>query len=315
MSGIHITNGALMRTLNFNHLYYFWVVARSGSITGASRELHLTQPTLSTQIKHLERELGSPLFARSGRRLVLTVTGRTVMRHAEEMFRNCTELVESLNGHPRAETVSLVLGMSKTVPKLVARSVLDPLRDVKPAVRFVCRERRNELLLEELLSQRLDVMLTDFPVHASAERSTVSCVVGESDVALYAAPDLARRFPRGFPHSTDGAAFVLPPQGNALREQLDGWFNANEIRPDIIAEAEDRAMLNYLGQGGFGILPAAVIIEEEITRQFGVKRIGLVKGARERYYAVALEQRIKHPPVAAIFAAARERYSAQAKAG
>ena len=160
-----------MRTLNFNHLYYFWVVARTGSVTGASRQLHLTQPTLSTQIKQLERELGAPLFARTGRQMVLTVTGQLVMRHAEEMFRVCEDLLDAIKGRPNNEPMNLVIGTSKTVPKLIARAILDPLRHLKPPVRFVCRDRRSDVLLQELETQRLDVMLADAPVPPAVRRA------------------------------------------------------------------------------------------------------------------------------------------------
>src|ERR1044071_6138591 len=113
ISVIGISDGSEMRTLNFNHLYYFWVVARTGSVTGASRQLHLTQPTLSTQIKQLERELGAPLFARTGRQMVLPVTGQLVMPHAEKMCRVCEDLPDAIKGRPNKEPMNLVIGTSK----------------------------------------------------------------------------------------------------------------------------------------------------------------------------------------------------------
>lgn len=298
-----------MRTLNFNHLYYFWVVARLGSITAASRELHLTQPTLSTQIKHLESAMGEPLFTRTGREMVLTSAGQVVMRHAEEMFRIGENLMHALGTREEsAQPLTLLVGTAEAVPKLVVRAILDAARSSPRPVRLVCCEWRNDELLAELALQRLDLAITDAPVPPSAQRATVNCFMGESAIGLYAAPALARRFRKGFPAELATAPFVLPARGTALREKLDGWFDANSIRPDIVAETEDRALLNYLGQAGYGIIPAAAVIGSEISRQFNVQRIGWARGVRDQYYAVAAEHKLKHPGVAAVFATARERF-------
>lgn len=298
-----------MRTLNFNHLYYFWVVARLGSITAASRELHLTQPTLSTQIKHLEAALGEPLFARTGREMVLTSGGQVVMRHADEMFRMGENLLHALGGRDESpQPLSLLVGTAEAVPKLVVRSVLDAARSGPRPVRLICCEWRNDELLAELALQRLDLAVTDAPVPPSSQRATVNCLMGESAVGFYAAAAMARKYRRGFPKSLSEQPVVLPARGTALREKLDRWFEANEVRPEVVAEAEDRALLNYLGQAGYGAIPAAAIIGSEISRQFNVQRIGWARGVKDQYFAVAAEHKLKHPAVAAVFSTARDRF-------
>ncbi len=198
--------------------------------------------------------------------------------------------------------------MSKLVSKLLVRSIIDPLRSLDPPVHFVCTERRTELLLDELRLQRLDLLVTDTPVALPPEQPLSCCLAEESAIHLYATPALTERYRSGFPGSLSGAPFALPLRGAALREQLQAWFNANQIRPSVVAEVEDRAMLNYLGQAGFGIIPVAVEIADEIARQFGVTYLGPAEGVWDRNYIVALEQSLRRPAVAAVFAAARARF-------
>src|SRR5512140_1314726 len=109
-----------MDWLNYHHLYYFWTVARAGSIARASGELRLSQPTISNQIKTLEAALGHKLFERQGRRLVVTDVGRTVVRYADDIFRTGRELVQALKGLPSRERLQFVVGVRDVIPKLVA---------------------------------------------------------------------------------------------------------------------------------------------------------------------------------------------------
>ena len=89
-----------MNWLNDHHLLYFWVVAREGTIARACDQLHLTQPSISKQLRQLERSVGEKLFQRAGRNLVLTETGQMVFRYADEIFSLGRELSEALQGKP-----------------------------------------------------------------------------------------------------------------------------------------------------------------------------------------------------------------------
>jgi LysR family transcriptional activator of nhaA len=293
-----------MRTLNFNHLYYFWVVARAGSITAASRQLHLTQPTLSTQIKQLERALGAPLFSRTGRELVLTGVGQSVLRRADEMFRVAEGLMEDLGDG--AQPQKLLVGASDVIPKLIVRDVLAPLRELSPPVTFECREWRLDQLLGELALERMDLLITDNPVPSLHERRTVSVQVGESPLGFFACGRLAPGLREGFPRSLHGAPMILPTRGTAMRETLENWFRTSSIEPVIAAEVDDRALMHYLTEAGYGASPGAEILAPQLQRQFGTELIGRAEGARDAYYVVTLEHRLKHRGVAAILDRARE---------
>lgn len=295
-----------MRRLNFNHLYYFWVVARLGSVTGASREIHVTQPTISAQIKQLEQALGTPLFSRAGGRLQLTATGQTVMRHADEMFGLGQSLLASLSGESASQPRRFVIGIAEAIPKIVVRSVLAALSAGKEGSTFLCVEWRGEQLMAEFSLRRVDIAITDAPIPPSPHLSAVECQLSESAISICGVPALAERARDGFPASLSGAPMVLPAPGTALRQKLQAWLEANSLRPRIVAEVEDRALSNYLGQSGLGLIPVAGVIEEEIMRQFGIERVGWVRGVREQYYATALASKLEHPAIAAIFAAARE---------
>jgi LysR family transcriptional activator of nhaA len=297
-----------MRTLNFNHLYYFWVVARAGSITAASRQLHLTQPTLSTQIKQLERALGAPLFSRTGRELVLTGMGQSVLRRADEMFRVAEDMLTEIGDG--AQPQKLIVGASQSVPKLIVRQVIEPLRKLDPPIPVECRERRMEQLLGELALERMDMLVTDVPIPSTPDRRTASAQVGESEIGIFALASDAARLRPGFPASLSGTPMILPTRGSALRDSIDSWLEANAITPVIAAEVEDRALAHYLAEAGYGAAPAAQITQDDLGRQFGLELVGPVSGVRDRYYVVTLEHRLKHRGLAAMLARSRESLTA-----
>lgn len=300
-----------MKALNYHHLRYFWAVATEGTMIAASRRLGVAQPTVTAQIQALEDELDEQLFLRRGKRVELTDAGRTVYEHAEEIFRLGDELVQSLDGRARTP-LRLSVGASDNVSKMMVRSILEPARHLERAVSIVCREWRTDHLLAELAVHRLDLVITDAPSPPSARAGTISFVMGQSAIGLYGVSRLARKYRRGFPRSLRGAPVLLPADNTALRHQVDRWLFANEVDPVVVAETEDRALMNYLGQSGWGLFPGAGSVDTEIRRMFGVERVGWLRGVREHHYVVTLERKLRHPGVKAITAAAARRYIASA---
>jgi LysR family transcriptional activator of nhaA len=292
--------------LNYHHLLYFWMAARTGSISAASRELRLAQSTLSAQIRALEENFGEKLFQKSGRRLELTEVGRVVFGYAEEIFSLGRELTEVLHGRPGAGAARLVVGVSDMIPKLVAYRILEPALRLTPAVRLVCREDEPEKLLLDLAGHAVDLILTDAPAPAGIRVRAFNHLLGSSRLALYAAPELAARYRAGFPASLDSAPFLLPMQGSALRRTLDQWFDANGIRPAIAGEFQDRALLQVFGQAGAGIFASPAVVEQEIREYYGVRLVGRLESASEEFYAISAERKIRHPAVAVISQYARE---------
>lgn len=295
-----------MEWLNYHHLLYFWLVAREGSLAAASAELRLAQSTVSGQIRSLEQSLGEKLFARSGRRLVLTERGRVVFRYADEIFTLGRELRDAIKGRP-GKPLSLVVGVADVVPKLVALRLLEPALHLPEPIRLVCREDRPERLLAQLAVHELDIVLSDGPVAPSVSVRAFSHLLGECGVVFFAKPKVAAALRPKFPASLDGAPMLLPTENTALRRSLDQWFAARGLRPKVVGEFEDSALLKVFGQTGLGIFPAPAVIAENVQRQYQVRPVGRVDAIRERFYAISVERKLEHPAVVAISEEARHK--------
>ncbi len=296
-----------MEWLNYHHLLYFWVVAREGSVTRASEQLGLAQPTVSGQLKALEDSLEEKLFSRVGRRLVLTDVGRVVYRYAEEIFSLGRELQDTLKDRPTGRPVRLTVGVADAVPKLVAHRLLLPALSLPEPVHVVCREDKPERLLAELSVHAVDLVLSDAPVPPGVMVKAYSHLLGETEIAFFATEALAAAHRRNFPRSLEGAPVLLPTENTTLRRSIEQWLDHERIRPKVVGEFEDSALLKVFGQAGTGLFPAPAVIEAEVRAQYDVKLVGRVPGVKERFYAISAERRLKHPAVVAISEAAREK--------
>jgi LysR family transcriptional activator of nhaA len=296
-----------MGLLNYHHLRYFWTVAREGSIVRACRQLHLTQPTISGQLRAFERSLGVKLFARAGRSLVLTETGRTVFRFADEIFSLGRELEHTLAGRPGSQSLRLFVGVADSLPKEIAYRLLDPALRLPEPVQVTCEHGDPDYLGSRLAVNALDVVLSDTPLSPTSKIRAFNHLLGESGLSFMAAPRLVRVYRRGFPQSLNGAPLLMPAENTFFRRSLEQWFDAVGIRPHTRGEFTDPGLLKVFGQNGVGIFPVRTVVENETERQYGAKVIGRVPHIRERFYAISVERRLKHPAVVAITAAARRR--------
>ena len=294
-----------MTELNYHHLYYFYVVAREGSIARATRVLGLAQPTVSGQIRTLERALGERLFQRSGRNLVLSETGHVAFRYAEEIFALGGELVATLQGRPTSGPLRFAVGVSDALPKITTYRLLAPAMALKAPVRPVLRTGKTEQLLADLAIHALDLVLTDQPLAPGSKVRAFSHLLGECGVTVFATHAQADRYRRDFPALLDGAPFLLPTPNTALRRSLDQWFDSVGVRPHIAAEVEDGALLQVLGQEGMGLFAAPSVVEGEIRRRYGVRVVGRPGTVRERFYAISMDRKLKHPAVVAMSEGAR----------
>ena len=294
-----------MRHLNYNHLLYFWSVIREGGVAPAAAVLHITPQTISGQIKLLEEQLGGELFEKQGRRLVPTELGQLTYGYADEIFSRGLELASVLRGAVKRGQRSVTIGVSDAVPKLITWRVLAPLMQGEQGFRVICHEGPLETLLADLAAHRLDLVLSSSAVPAESGIKAFSHLLGESELAFFAVPELAHRLRRGFPQSLDHAPMLMPTERSAARRVLEAWFEKLGITPTIVAEFDDSALIKTFGQQGVGVFIAPAAIEEAIIEQLGVAEIGRVPELRGRYFAISTERRIKHPAVAMITAAAR----------
>lgn len=294
-----------MDWLNYNHLFYFWMAAREGSIVRACEKLFVSQPTVSAQIKALEKYLKEPLFNRVGRRLVLTDAGRTTFQFADDMFTRGQELMDTIKQRPTGRTMCLTVGASDSLPKLVIQRVLAPALKLKQPVRLVVHEYGLERLLIDLATYRLDVVISDAPVGREVSVRTFSHQLCESGVTFFAARELASRLTREFPKSLNGVAMFLPTSDTALRRSLDQWFDMHGVHPKVLGEFADSSLLKAFGRAGGGVFPAPSIVEADVHRVYGVNVVGRADGVFERVYAITVDRKVKHPCVVAILEAAR----------
>lgn len=295
-----------MRWLNYHHLLYFYLTAREGGVVPASEVAGVSHPTISNQIKKLETALGQPLFDRRGRRLVLTEMGRQVYGYAEDIFALGQELLDVVEGHPDARSRELAVGITDVVPKLIIRELLEPAYRLEDSVRVSCVEDSHEQLLVKLATHKVDLVLADVPVPAGSRIRAFNHLLGKSPVAILGVPELAAAARDDFPASLDGARMLLPTHGTMMRRELDHWFERNGVRPEVMGQFEDSALLKVFGQDGLGLFPAPDVIADTICRQYHVERVGTLEEVQERFYAITGERRVQHPAVLAICDAARK---------
>lgn len=292
--------------INFKHLRYFWVVAKSGSIASASETLHLTPQTISGQISMLENSLGEMLFNRVGRGLELTETGRLVLSYADEIFSLGGELEQKIRNLPELRSLVFKVGITDVVPKSIAYRLLAPALKLDIPVRIVCREGDIASLLAELAVHRLDLVISDETIPAAINVLGYNHPLGECGISFLAAPEVLDQLVGDFPDNLTGAPFLLPGESNVVRNRLIQWLDKLHIHPRIVGEFDDSALMKAFGQAGTGVFIAPSPIAEEIANQFGVVVIGKTEQIREEFFAISVERKISHPAVTAITETARE---------
>lgn len=295
-----------MERLNYHHLLYFWTAAREGGINRAAERLSLTQPSVSAQIRQLEVAVGTALFRREGRSVALTEAGRMVFRYADELFTIGRELQQALRGVP-GRPAQFSAGVIDAVPKLIAARLLRAAAAGPPPSRLVCREGSMDSLLADLATHAIDVVIADAPAPSHLRVRAFSHLLGESEVAFFASPHAAARLRGRFPASLHGTPVALPSAGSTLRRSLDAWFEAVSVTPRIDAEFDDPALMKAVASTSGLCFPAPAVIARDVRRAYGVRMIGRVPNARERFYAISVERRVTHPAVAALARAARDR--------
>lgn len=294
-----------MQALNYHHLHYFWVVAREGSIVRAAEELRVSQPTISLQLKELERALDRQLFERAGRGLALTDAGRVVYAYAQEIFALGQDLINAVERQPSGRQVRLAVGIVDVIPKTLVYRLLAPVLRLPQPVHLICREDKGDRLLADLAAHRFNVVLSDGPIGTAVQVRGYNHLLGECGVTFFGTKALADRYRRGFPRSLDRAPVLLPTDNTAMRRALNLWFESMRIHPVVVAEFDDEATMASFGRAGVGVYPSSSAVEDETRRERDVAVVGRSDKVRERYYAITTEARLQHPAVVAILETAR----------
>ena len=293
-----------MAAINFKHLRYFWIVARTGSMARAAQQLHVTPQTISGQLSEFAESLGVELFRRSGRNLELSDTGRRILAYADDIFSTEDALLEAVRDQSRAATTFRV-GFADSVSKLIACRLVEPALTLPEPVYLVCREGRLAGLLADLAVHRLDMVLADRPIPAHLSVRGYNHLLGESGMTVFATAALAATLHGAFPACLDGAPVLLPGEDFAIHHRLLQWFGTHNLHPRIVGEFDDSAMMKTFGQSGAGLFFAPRVIAAQVCKQYGVLEVGRIDGIVEQVYAITTERRLSHPATVAVSQAAR----------
>ena len=289
-----------MEWLNYHHLRYFWTVARKGGVRKAAEELHVSQPSISAQLRVLEESLGQKLFRRSGRNLVLTETGQLVLNYADEIFSAGRELMNAVKQRPGKHPVRLNIGLTDAFPKLIAWQILRAAFRSDEPVHVVCREGELGPLVNHLQAHRLDIVLADEPASSTLKTKTFNHRLGDSGLTFCAVPVLAAKLRPNFPQSLNGAPALLPATNMGMRAALETWFDTHEIHPRLVGEFEDSALMEVCSSGGRGFTVVHTVVDRTALKHYNLRVIAKVKDCRSEFYAITAERRVKHPAAVAI---------------
>ena len=281
---------------NYRHLYYFWVVAKEGGMAKAAEKLGMAVQTISTQVRELERSLGYTLLKPSGRGVALTDAGTAAMRQAELIFQLGEKLPGAVRDAVGTPSVRLAVGISEGLAKLAVRQLMQPVMQT-PNLRLICHEDEFEDLLGDLALHRLDVVLADRPAPNNPNLKVYSHSLGSSPIAWYAPPALASVARKRFPQSLASVPVLLPTSHAAIRLRLDQWFERLGIRPNVVGEFEDSALLKTFGAAGMGVFPATELVHEQLTARYSVQRVGACDGVEEHFFAIGAHKKVLHPLV------------------
>lgn len=296
-----------MNWLNYHHLLYFWTMAREGSISKAANSLHLSQPTISGQLRQLEKSVGSKLYERHGRDLRLTDTGKMVFDYAEEIFSTGQELMERLKGTQSGHSLVFTVGIPDFLPKQVAFRLIEPVFRMHQKIQVICNEGKLSDLLADLALHKADLILSDSPAGSQVSVKAYNHALGECGVSWVATKNLAALLRPGFPNSLAEQPLLLPNQNTVLRRSVEQWMDRQSFEPNVAAEIEDSALLKLLAAEGLGVAPVADSVLRDLEDRYGLHVVGRLNDVAIQFYAISVERKVTHPAVITILDAAKKR--------
>ncbi len=243
-----------MIPFNFHHLYYFYAIAQAGSVSQAAKELRLSQPALSYQLKHLEKYLSVTLFERKGRKLILTEEGHSALSYAKQIFDVGKEFVDGLRDRSQKGRIRIQIGVSNSIPKTFANALLKFILKIEPETHILLHEDTLDQMIENLKDHLLDVVLSDMPFQASNEEGIQNHLIGRIPIVFCAHPLVAKKI-KNFPKDLAGAPMILPTSHSRLFHSVQEFFVSRSIAPKIIAEIQDVELIHRMVLEGIGIAP------------------------------------------------------------
>jgi LysR family transcriptional activator of nhaA len=285
-----------MANLNYNHLRYFRAIAHEGGLTKAAARLNLSQSALSVQLQKLEQQVGHLLFERAGRRLALTEAGRIALDYADTVFEAGEELISTLQGRAAASVQVLRVGALTTLSRNFQMEFLRPLVG-RAGVELIVRSGAMRDLLAQLETHEIDVVLANSPAQRDAGSLLRSLVLNEQPVSLIGRPSAKRKRFR-FPDDLRTEPVLLPTLDSGIRAAFDLVLEDAGIRPIIIAEVDDMAMLRLLARESAGLaLVPPIVVRDELASGVLVERCRIPE-VKETFYAIVQKRRFPNPLLA-----------------
>ena len=299
-----------MNQLNFKHLRYFWMVAKTGSLARAAEQLHLTPQSISGQLAELEIAMAAKLLKRVGRGVELTDVGRRILNYADEIFATADDLMAELAEPNKRTAMEFRIGIVDSVGKTVAFQLLEPLLLLEDPIHLVCREGRLAGLLAELAVHKLDLIIADRAMPSKLNVRGYSHLLGESALSFFASKALTKRLQgadqsKVFPELLDRAPMLFPGDDFAIRIRLKQWLESQRLRPVIVGEFDDSALMKEFGQAGAGVFTAPTAMAKRVCQRYQVLELGRATTIISQIFAITTERRVKHPALLAIEKAAK----------
>lgn len=282
-----------MASLNYHHLRYFWVIANEQNLTRAAERLHVSQSALSIQLRKLEESVGEALFERSNKRLTLTEAGHIALDYAELIFRSGEELMSLLQNRSSKGRQLLRVGAVATLSRNFQIELLRPFLE-RAGLQLVLHSSHLNDLLSRLEAHTLDLVLSNRPVQRDGENDWHSHLLDEQPVSLVGKPREGREAFR-FPDDLVGQPILLPSLESEIRGAFDSYLDQVRIRPTVLAEVDDMALLRLLARESDALALVPPVVVQDELRSGALVEWCRVPEIRERFYAITPTRRYPNP--------------------
>lgn len=280
-----------MLHLNYNHLYYFWMIKKRGSVAKAAEALCLTPQTITGQIRALEDRLNGSLFKRVGRSLEATELGELVFRYADKMFSLSYEMLDLLN-YQKDNAILFEVGIADALSKALVSRVLLSVVPNDSSMHLACYESTHESLMARLREHKLDMILSDCAGESLKYPEILSKKLGECGVSFFSAD----KYHADFPQCLEEGPLLIPGRRTSLGQQLYRWFDEQNLNVTILGEFDDAAMMKAFGYLKRGIFVTPSIYRQEVISH-GMHLLGETADIKEEYHVIFAERMIQHPAV------------------
>lgn len=278
-----------MAKLNYHHLHYFWVIANENNLTRAAERLHISQSALSIQLRTLEESFGQTLFERQGKRLILTEAGHIALDYATAIFQTGDELLNLMHNRPVGNRQLLRVGVVSTLSRNFQLGLIKPLLN-RNDIELVLHSGSLKDLLAKMHLHTLDLVISNRALPRDAEMNWNCMLLDEQSASLVGKPEAATPNFR-FPEDLQNTPLLLPSMESEIRAAFNFVLEQADIRPLIVAEVDDMAMLRLLVRDSNSLaLVPPVVVQDELHMGILIEHYRFPE-IKERFYAITPTRR------------------------